>query len=254
MRASCIILMLTSPLVGGCFTETGDLGRPRQTFLTDPVLSYAGLASATVRGERTALTFNLTDDENRIRDRAWRLIMPAHERSYFDRQVQELARARVVPVSFQSVDISVYFQSLRSGSFRSTTSRYRRLADDANADMLLIAPFRATATRVASADAVRLRTAEHSGMIAPSIAAEAHDRVAENIGLVSWVRERLRFRVLSYQHSLDNLVVEMPSSDAIHAERAIMALKAEVDAFETQAPWPQAHRNDTALKAMVRKY
>jgi hypothetical protein len=249
-----LALITTGLLMAGCFTETGDLGRPRPSFLTDPVLTYAGLASATIRGERTALTFHFTDDENRIRDRAWRLIMPAHERSYFDRQVQELARTRVLPVSVQSTDISAYFQSLRSGPFRSPASRYRRLMDDANADMLLIAPFRATAIRVANADAVRLRTVEQSGMIAPSIAAEAHDRVAENVGLVAWVCERLRYRTLSYEHSLPNLVVEMPSNEAVPAERTIGALRTAVDAFEAEAPCPQARRNDAALKAMVRKY
>jgi hypothetical protein len=249
-----ISLLVPAIMLGGCLVPTGDFGRPRPSFWTDPGLTTAGLASATVRGERTALTFHFTDDENQLRDRAWRFVMPAHERSWFDRQVQELARTRIIPVSFQSVDISAYFESLRTGPFRSPASRYRRLAEDANADRLLIGPFRGNATRVASADAVRLRTAETSSMIAPPLAAEAHDRVAENVGLTQWVCERLRFRTLSYQHALDNLVVEMPAMEAIHAERALLALKAEADGYQGISPCPQAERNATVLKRLVIKH
>ena len=49
----------------------------------------------------------------------------------------------------------------------------------------------------------------------------------ENEGLILWVCERLDFRIRSYRHALANLVVEMPSREAVRAERAIMALEAE---------------------------
>ena len=52
-------------------------------------------------------------------------------------------------------------------------------------------------------------------------------RVVENEGLVFWVCERVDFRIRSYRYALANLVVEMPSREAVKAERAIMALEME---------------------------
>jgi hypothetical protein len=167
-----------------------------------------------------------------LRNRAWRFVSPAHERSWFDRQISELARTRILPVNAQSSTISAYWTALTGGDFRSPASRYRRLAEDAQADRLLISPFRQVTGRVVAADRVRLRTAEGSPWVPPQHHEPAVERVAENEGLVLWVRERLHYRILSYRFALDNLVVEMPSREAIMAERAIMALEQEAKGFE----------------------
>ena len=55
----------------------------------------------------------------------------------------------------------------------------------------------------------------------------AQARVIENEGLIFWVCERVDFRIRSYRYALANLVVEMPSREAVRAERAIMALETE---------------------------
>ena len=52
---------------------------------------------------------------------------------------------------------------------------------------------------------------------------------------MAWVRERLRYRLANYRHALDNLVVELPSSEAVMAERAILALEAEAKLLEALA-------------------
>ena len=217
-------------LASGC-TETGDLGRPRPSIWNATVYPTAGGWLATMRGEPSSW-FHQTDDEVVLRNRAFRFISPAHERSLFDRQISELARTRILPVEAQSITISAYWTALRGGDFRSPASRYRRLAEDAHADRLLIAPFRQITGRVVSADRVRLRTAEGSPWVPPQHHEPAVERVVENEGLVRWVRERLHYRILSYRFALDNLVVEMPASEAIIAERAIMALEAEAKGFE----------------------
>ena len=209
-----------------CTATDGDLGRPRPTVWSQLVFPEAGFWSATARGEQASY-FRLTDDEEQMRDRAWRFVMPASPHSVFQGEVSNLAHTRLLPVAAQSTDVSDYFRGLTSVSFASQASRYNRLSEDANADRLLVGPFRANAMRVVSMDRVRLRTAESSSDVPPGKQEPALARVIENEGLVFWVCERLDFRIRSYRYALSNLVVEMPSREAVRAERAIMALEAE---------------------------
>jgi hypothetical protein len=219
-------LALALALSAASCTSSGDLGRPRPGVWNDVIAPGVGFWSATARGE-AASPFHTTDDEEQLRDRAWRFIMPGHERSRFASRVSNLAHARVLPVEAQSSEVSDYFRALTSGQFGSQASRYNRLAEDANADRLLIGPFRANAGRVVAADRVRLRTLESSPDVPPEQQDPALARVVENEGLILWVCERVGFRLESYRYALSNLVVEMPSRDAVRAERAIMALEAE---------------------------
>lgn len=224
---AAIALSLSSALIlTACTATDGDLGRPRPTVWSQIMAPEAGFWSATARGEQASY-FRLTDDEEQMRDRAWRFIMPASPHSVFQGEVSNLAHSRIVPVANQSTDVSDYFRGLTSVSFASQASRYNRLAQDSNADRLLIGPFRANALRVVSMDRVRMRTAESSPDIAPGKQEPAMARVIENEGLIFWVCERLDFRIRSYRYALANLVVEMPSREAVRAERAIMALEAE---------------------------
>ncbi|WP_054143999.1 hypothetical protein [Bosea sp. AAP35] len=219
------VALLLAALTGAC-AGPGDLGRPRPDVFSQLVAPQVGFWSATFRGE-AASHFRFTDDEEQLRDRAWRFIMPGHERSVFQARISDLAHARILPVQMQSSAVSDYFNALTGGSFSSQASRYARLAEDANADRLLIGPFRANAMRVVAADRVRMRAAEASPHVAPTQIDPAHARVVENEGLILWVCERVGFRIESYRYALANLVVEMPSREAIRAERAIMALEAE---------------------------
>lgn len=218
--------LLLALLASACTATTGDLGRPRPTVWSQLLAPEAGFLAASARDE-AASPFRLTDDEEQMRDRAWRFIMPGSSHSVFQGEVSNLAHARILPVSAQSTDVSDYFRGLTSVSFASQASRYNRMTEDANADRLLIGPFRANAARVVGMDRVRMRTAEASPDIAPEKQEPALARVVENEGLILWVCERLDFRIRSYRHALANLVVEMPSREAVRAERAIMALEAE---------------------------
>lgn len=223
---SSVIAALSGLLLAGCST-TGDLGRPRPNIFADQLAPAAGEWSARFRGEASSW-FHFTDDEEQLRARAWRIVLPAHERSDFDREVSKLAHARILPVEAQSNDISAYHRALTSGSFASQASRYNRLSEDANGDRLLLAQFRANAMRVINADRARLRVLDASQQVPPEQRDPATQRVAENEGLMLWVCERARFRLKSYRFSLDNLVIEMPSREAVKAERAIMGLESEL--------------------------
>lgn len=234
--------VLLGLLLGAC--TQGDLGRPRTTVWDQIIAPQSGFASATARGE-AASYFRLTDDEEQLRYRAFRFVAPAYPRTAFDTQLAELVQLRILPVQAQSVAVSDYFAGLTGSSFASQSSRYNRLSEDANADRLLIGPFRANAMRVVVMDRVRMRVAEGSPLV-PEVKQEpAFARVVENEGLILWVCERVHFRIESYRYALANLVVEMPSREAVRAERAIMALEAEagplcklplVGAFEDGKP------------------
>jgi hypothetical protein len=222
-QAAGLVVLLGA---GGCAPDIGDLGRARPSVWNDAIFPYAGSWSAWARDEQIS-SFHLTNDEEELRNRAFRYLMPPHEREWFARQVQELARTRLIPVSWQVIDVDSYRRGLLADPFRSESSRYRRLAQDALADAALVAPFRAVAERVQASDRVRLRTAASPGVL-PEFPAEASARVAENDGLIAWVRERARYRLASYRSALVNVVVELPAREAIEAERAIAALEAEL--------------------------
>ena len=218
LAALCLTVALA-----GC-AERGDLGRPQATFWNSTVLPTKGTWAALARSEPVSM-FHLTDDEMELRARSWNFIMPAHERSWFDMQVQEMARTRIIPASEQSVDPSAYHKALTSEPFRSPASRYNRLADDIQSDRALIVAFVNVAGKVTQADRIRMKALAHSQHIAWQNAAEADARVAENEGLVLWVCERVRYRTKSFRYTLENLVVEMPGNGAIRAERALLGLE-----------------------------
>lgn len=222
---------MTALAAGACAPHVGDLGRAQPSVWNETLLPAVGAYAAWGRGEQVS-PFHLTDDEIELRNRAWRYVMPAHERSWFHKEVQELARTRIIPVSWQSVSPDRYHAALMSESFRSEHNRYRRLAEDAQADAALVAPFRRMAQKVAAADQVRVKTMQFSGNIHPPTPTDARSRIAENEGLSAWVRERLRHRLANYRYALDNLVVELPSAESIHAERAILLLEAEIKALD----------------------
>lgn len=198
--------------LGAC-AETGDLGRPRNSFWNNTVYPLTGYATAHLPREQIS-RFHLTDDETRLRDRAYLFSAPEHEKMGF--------------FEGRTDDVTAYYRALTTQWYASQVSRYRRLGDDAEADRGLIMPIRILAGRVVAADDVRLRTAALSPRVADEPRREAEIRAAENREVVEQVRRRLRFRVAAYRHALDNLVVEVPSREAISAERAVIALEAEI--------------------------
>ncbi|MGL4439655.1 MAG: hypothetical protein ACRCUE_10295 [Bosea sp. (in: a-proteobacteria)] len=220
-------VMLLCAGLGACAADVGDLGRARPSVWHSDIYPYAGAQFAWLRGEQVS-GFHLTDDEIELRDRSWRYIMPAHEQSWFHKNVQELARTRIIPVAWQTTEPDRYGVALVHAPFRSEQSRYRRLSEDAVADAALIAPYCRIAQKVVAADKVRLKTATASPSVLPLMLAHADARVSENEGMIAWVRERMTYRLQTYRHALDNLVVQMPSREAIMAERAVLSLERDL--------------------------
>ena len=206
----------------GC-AQTGDFGRPAPSAWNALVEGTGGVAARLRNGPVSS--FALTDDETELRDRAWRFLMPAHERAAFAALLANMTRARVLPTAWHPSDPVSYHGALTDGPARSPASRYRRLSEDAVADARLLPVFAALAARVVAADAVRLRGLPFVQTIDDGQVRDAAMRVAENRCLIAWVRHEAGARSAGYRFALERLLIETPQADAIGPERAIAGLE-----------------------------
>lgn len=213
LAAACLTL-----LAAGC-VERGDFGRVKPSVWNDVVAGTGSLAAAS-RGEPVS-PFAYTDDEGELRGRAWRFLVPAQDRPWLDRALAELVATRVLPPEAAPPDLAAYHAGLLAEAGRSPAPLYRRLSEDAAADLRLLTPFAATATRVLEADRVRVAALDAAGAAGPAEAHGALARVAENRCLIAWVAAATRFRSASYAFALDRLVIATPQADAVPTERTL---------------------------------
>jgi hypothetical protein len=225
--AGCGRIAATLLLAAGlaACVETGDFGRPKKSVWNDAIAT-AGSISAAQRGEPVS-SYGLTDDEEEMRNRAWRFLEPAHERAWFERAVAEIVASRIAPASAFVADYTAYHRALLSADPRSPASSYRRLSEDAMADARLIEPFTRVAARVLAADAVRLRSLAYVHELSAPEAINAEARVAENRCLIAWVSHGLGLRQRAYRFAIEHLVIETPQPDAVPAERGLAVLARE---------------------------
>ncbi|TNC09637.1 hypothetical protein FF100_25875 [Methylobacterium terricola] len=214
-------LLLALPLVAAC-AQQGDFGRPAPT-AWNSLIDAAGTLAARERAEAASL-FPFTEDERALRDRAWRFLMPARERGVFEAALDNLTRARVLPVGWRVSDPSAYYEAITAGPFRSPISRYRRLSDDLVADGRLIPAFAETASRVVRADLTRLQSLPFITTLDDRDVRSAAMRVAENRCLIAWVRLETGARSASYRYALEHLLVAAPEEEAVASERALAFL------------------------------
>jgi hypothetical protein len=216
------LLTIGSLALSSC-AETGDFGRPRAGVWNDVVLPRSGAWAAAERGEFVS-AYPLTDLEEELRDRSWRYLMPAHERQWFDRTIADLARTRVLPANRHPSDPTSYYGALIEEGFVSPASRFRRIGEDAEADLRLIVPFAAVSQRVIEADRARLRSLAFVRDLDHGQIHEAMARVVENRCLIAWVRAETHERTEAYRYALEHAFVAMPQNEAAGAERAVKAL------------------------------
>lgn len=237
-KAHAALIACLLPLLAAC-VETGDFGRVKSHSTWNDVLGATGSVAARLRDDPTS-DYRLTDDERVLRDRAWRFLVPAHERALLDRGLADLAAKRILPPEFSLSDPTAYHRALLVDWSESPASRYRRLGEDAAADARLLPALAEVARRVLVADGVRLKTLAYARHVGPSEAANAEGRVAENRCLLAWVRAGLDSRLLGYRYALERLVIETPQADAVPAERSLTLLErtgAVMDSFGV-APLP----------------
>ena len=211
--------------------ERGDFGRPRASLWNDTVLPFAGRAVAISREEAVSF-FIHTDDEIELRDRAWRFLMPAHERAFFQTQVSELARTRILPRMTRISGNEAYFSALRSSRGISPAPLFRRIGEDAAADRKLLPAFVDLAGRVLASDLARLQLFFHVRDFDEEQVENAAARVVENQCLIAWVHAEAKGRAVRYRYALERFAIEAPQAEAAFAEREVLSLEADLGMFE----------------------
>jgi len=209
-------------LLAAC-TQSGDFGRPR-TGVWNGLIDTTGSFSTRDRG-RLLLDSGLTDDEQTLRDRAWRFVQPASTFSAFQDALLGLASAHATP-TWRFDEVGAYYETLTAEPSRSPVSRYRQLADDATADARLIPIFTALAARVIDADAARLRSLPFAKTLDDADIRLAAQHVAENRCLIAWVRIETGLRLARYRFALEHLFAQAPAPESVSAERSLAMLAA----------------------------
>ncbi len=238
LTAACLGLFLSA-----CSSyHTGDFGRRADNVVTGSVLPKAGIASAWLRGEPVSL-YPFTDDEIELRDRAWRFLMPVHDKANLQMKLAELSYSRVLPPIPHSGQ-NHYHLLLMAEDYRSVASRYQKIGADIEADRLLMVPFSQAAARVCAADRVRVQSLTHVKHLTPVQREQATTRVVENRVLVDWVRRDMRDKAMAYRYALEHVTIEAPMRQAIHAEQALIALES---AQQTLDYWDGCGENPVTL-------
>jgi hypothetical protein len=203
--------------------DTGDFGRRPDNFVTGTALPSAGLVASWWRGEPTSL-YPFTDDEIEMRDRAWRFLMPAHDKANLQQAIAELAYTRVLPPIPHS-GRNHYHLLLMAEDYRSVASRYAKIGQDVEADRLLMVPFSQAAAKVCAADRVRALALNDVKDLSHRQREQAIARIAENRMLIDWVRRDMRDKAAAYRYALEHISIEAPMREAIRSEQALLALE-----------------------------
>jgi len=237
--------------LSGCYSATGDFGRPQSGVWGDSILPTMGIAAASARGE-LASWFALTEAEKELRARAWNFLMPETDAPVLTRMQDHFAYHRLLPP--RESDITLFHRTIMGGqqlgnspslrvltggeTFRSLTSRYNRVRDVITADHALIPYFKLIAAQVLQADHVRARSLSHVAHLTEEQHEQAIKRICENALIIARVHWAFHDRAAQYRFSLEHLVVEGPEREAIPAERALMAFEADIGRFRKETLLP----------------
>ncbi|MGL4810755.1 MAG: hypothetical protein ACRCXM_03175, partial [Beijerinckiaceae bacterium] len=215
------ILALT---VSSC-AERGNFGRPKETALSYLLAPDEG---------PTHSTFHFTDDERELRNRAWQFLMPARERSVFDRLLFDAARNGYWPTEYFPETLSWYYESLQGEKFRSPASRYAQLESDVFTDRKLLQTFSEFAAKVIHADALRARAIPRVQDISGEELRNANFRMQENIAVIGWVCYRASMRLQSFRYALEHAFVAMPQVESVRAERLLLGYEQDFEPLRSR--------------------
>lgn len=226
------IAVLTLALaLSGCARPTGDFGRAGSDPLHDRVMPIVGTARAYAMKEPVS-SFNLTDQEQEMRDRVWRYLVSPSAFDWFGDTIPELQRTRILPVGRKDLRADKYYRWLHNTEFASSRVRYARVEDDVAADLgMLPDAFRAIC-RVRDGDRQRAVAAGGIVGLEVSVGENAAARRAENEMVIGWFVRALGNRYDSYSYALNHLLVETPHEEAVGLDAALSDLAVWVGAAD----------------------
>ncbi len=230
------------PLIAACTSSTGDLGRPEKPGIGEEVLSTLGRQRARLNSELVS-SFNATDEETEMRNKAWVLIYPPHASDWTSATLRdflptnfsfglhvftEAQRLRLTPAIDEAFDSRMYYDILRAKNYTSHHTRYDRVINDIEKDRKALAAFLPAAQKVVEMDEHRMQALGRLADMRPGEMQGAYARVDENRRFIGWVWRALQSRMRAYAHAIKRLEVETPSYKVKDANFALDALYREV--------------------------
>lgn len=233
----------------GCYSTTGDFGRPKAGYTQDVLLPFTGAVAAKLRDEPSSL-YAFTEDEKELRNRAWVFLNVEEKAPRMSWWEHHGAFHRLIPP--RESDITLFHRTQMGGpefgtlvgdspivrramnpghAFRSLTSRYNVVRDRITQDHALVPHFKLIAAQVQQADHVRLNALRHVGQLTDEQASEARARVCENALIIARVNWAFFDRAAQYRYSLEHLLIEGPERESIPAERTLMAFESDIGRF-----------------------
>ena len=229
-----IVALLAAPLISGCGLSS-DFDEINPSLVRDNIHDWVGRDNA--KGEAISpSTFELTDEERRLRDLAYPLIEPPYLRHKAYSVFHEYGLNR--NIQSQMADRAAYYNHMMEDSARSPASRYAKLTDDIRNDSERLPAFFSTATRVIDLDIKRKKSLAFIPGLTESERVNTLNRIRENGRVIAEVRTSLGQRVANYRYALERLVISSPSQDAVGVEQALNRLHTEVAHYRVNTAPP----------------
>jgi len=208
-----LTLAIVVSALAACARPVGDFGRAQSDVLHDEVLPRVGALAADGRKEPVSL-FNLTNEEEDMRNRVWRFLVANQAQDWmFDHSVemQRTSLSKPVDLNFRT---DRYYRHLRLTDFASSRGRYLRLSQDVYDDIETIPGAFASICLVMEIE--RRREVALSGLYADNAAVkhQVSAREYENKNYITWFARAVDYRYKSYDVALNRLLVETPHEEA----------------------------------------
>ncbi|WP_072345068.1 hypothetical protein [Devosia enhydra] len=202
----------------------GDFGRPKPSVWHDEVLPALGSGRARLFGEGGS-DLIVTDAEREMADRLWRYEISPHAADWVFDASAELRRVRIASSARAKLDLSRYFNWLKSTGYASSGTRFRTVADHVRADIDLLPQAFAAICAVMELDAQRAYAASQLAVADARLTRQVALRAQDNAIAITRFVALLEFRHASYLYALDRLLVESPDPSAREADGRIADLE-----------------------------
>jgi hypothetical protein len=228
-RATSFALLFAAAFLSGGCVLNGDFGRIRPELVGENMHDWVGRDATTAVGGPIS-EFRTTDLERDLRDRAYALIEPPYNRGRWDSVLREYGFYNN-PEKPKPFDKTEYLYKLHRVYRRSEASAYAQIVTDARNDVERLQPFFAVATKVIDMDRRRKESLLHVSNLNPRERGNALARNQENAAIIAWVCAALKDRVGAYRFALERLVVAVPSTAAVEADRSIGYLATQLGQY-----------------------
>jgi len=199
--------------LAACARPVGDFGIAQKDALHDEVLPRVGALISTAREETVSL-FNLTNEENEMRNRVWRFLISNDVRDWMFDSAVELQRNRIIEPMDLQFRTDRYYAHLRLKQYASSRGRYMRVAQDTSHDIETLPSAFGAICKVMEIE--RRRTVALNGLYADNAAVKQQvlAREYENKNVINWFARAVDYRYKSYDVALNRLLVETPHEEA----------------------------------------